>query len=374
MEKFDANLAMKKLVKPKIEFSMDDFISGLIWIPLSASEMYLVASSSSGAVTVYDVVKNKQIWSIENAHKGDVLNLVRCGGQRFATTGQDGKIKVWDITKPNEALTTIDCGRHWIEQVVYSQELERLAAGVGNALRVYSMKQGEEGKLLKEFAARSSTISALRLNPRKNLLHSTSYGEIVLNDIETLEEIKKFQWKGSFIGIEYSLDGDLLACAMQESCVHLCSTKTGMQVNLEGFHTKPTAVSWDKTGSLLCVNSWKFAPVFWLEDPTVKMDQLNDDDDIDFIVDQLPVSQPDLVQAAQFSHHGARLAVGCKAGVVQVFEMKKDTKKKKLSKQLIASYIAPGADNSAVVTIQWTNKDDMIAVGFENGRVIVFGF
>lgn len=85
--------------------------------------------------------------------------------------------------------------------------------------------------------------------------------------------------------------------------------------------------------------------------------------------------QPDLVQATQFSHHGARLAVGCKAGVVQVFEIIKESKKKKLRKQLLASYIAPTQhDNSGVVTIQWTNKDDMIAVGFENGRVVVFGF
>lgn len=202
MEKFDANLAMKKLVKPKIDFSTDDFVSGLVWITLSASEIYLVASSSSGTVTVYDVLKNKQIWSIKNAHKGDVLSLVRCGGQRFATTGQDGKIKVWDITKPNEALTTIDCDRHWIEHVVYSQELERLAAAVGTNLHVYSMKQGEEGKLLKEFPARSSTISALRLNPRKNLLHSTSYGEIALNDIETLEEVKKFQVRSTLLGLQ----------------------------------------------------------------------------------------------------------------------------------------------------------------------------
>ncbi len=199
MEKFDANLAIKKLVKPKIDFTLDDFVSGLVWITLSASEMYLVASSSSGAVTVHDVVKNKQIWSIGQAHKGDVLNLVRCGGHRFATTGQDGKIKIWDVTKPSQALFTIDCGRHWIEHVVYSHELERLAAAVGTNLRVYSMKHGEEGKLIKEYPARSSTISALRLNPRKNLLHSTSYGQVFLTDLETLEEVKEFEVRSRYL-------------------------------------------------------------------------------------------------------------------------------------------------------------------------------
>ncbi len=58
-----------------------------------------------------------------------------------------------------------------------------------------------------------------------------------------------------------------------------------------------------------------------------------------------------------------------------MFEIIKESKKKKLRKQLLASYVAPTQDeNSGVVTIQWTNKDDMIAVGFENGTVIVFGF
>src|SRR5687768_9439237 len=89
MEKFDANTVTKKLVSPKVNFSLDDFISGLVWIPLSASEIFLVASSSSGALTVYDVANNKPLWSIDQAHKGDVLTLVRCGGQRFATSGQD---------------------------------------------------------------------------------------------------------------------------------------------------------------------------------------------------------------------------------------------------------------------------------------------
>ncbi|MBP5977968.1 hypothetical protein HW132_36060 [Brasilonema sp. CT11] len=145
-------------------------------------------------------MKNKQIWSIEHAHKGDVLSLVRCGGHLFATRGQDGKIKVWDLTKTNEALSTIICGQHWIEHVSYSQELERLAVAVGTNLRVYSMKKGEEGTLLKEFPARSSTISALRLNPRKNLVYSTSYGEIILTDIETLQEVKKFEVRESSVG------------------------------------------------------------------------------------------------------------------------------------------------------------------------------
>jgi NADH dehydrogenase FAD-containing subunit len=79
------------------------------------------------------------------------------------------------------------------------------------------------------------------------------------------------------------------------------------------------------------------------------------------------------VQAVQFSHHGARVAVGCKGGVVQIFEIKKDQQKKKLQKQLVASYVSPAQENSGVVSIKWTNKDDLIAVGFESGRVVVFG-
>lgn len=57
-----------------------------------------------------------------------------------------------------------------------------------------------------------------------------------------------------------------------------------------------------------------------------------------------------------------------------MFEIIKESKPKKLRKQLLASYVAPAQDNTGVVSIQWTNKDDLIAVGFENGRVIVFGF
>ncbi|MBP5977969.1 hypothetical protein HW132_36065 [Brasilonema sp. CT11] len=86
----------------------------------------------------------------------------------------------------------------------------------------------------------------------------------------------------------------------------------------------------------------------------------------------MPIAQPDLVQAAQFSHHGARLAIGCKGGVVQVWDVLKE--KKKLRKQLLAAYVAPNQENSGVVNIQWTNKDDLIAVGFESGRVVVFEF
>lgn len=193
METFDANAAVKKLICPKVDFALDDFISGLVWIPLSASEIYLIASSSSGSIIVYNIVKNQMQWTVDHAHKGDVLALVRCGGHRFATSGQDGKIKIWDVSSPKEVLHTIDCGKNWIEHVVYSQELERLVASVGPILRVWSMKQGEIGKLLKEFPPRSSTISCLRLNSRKNILYSSSYGEVFATDIETLEHDSNFK-------------------------------------------------------------------------------------------------------------------------------------------------------------------------------------
>lgn len=96
---------------PSVDFvSVDDFVPGLVWAPLSASEIYLLPFSLPIQLLCMNVKKSKQIWL-----KGHTLTKARCWvryvvveSQRFATIGQDGKSRFG-----MSASQAKRCSRYW---------------------------------------------------------------------------------------------------------------------------------------------------------------------------------------------------------------------------------------------------------------------
>jgi WD40 repeat protein len=68
------------------------------------------------------------------------------------------------------------------------------------------------------------------------------------------EPFQTFGWKGSLIAMAVSPDGGVVACGGQDQTVHFWRRTTGSDARMSGYTSKPAALCFDATGTLLATS------------------------------------------------------------------------------------------------------------------------
>lgn len=236
--------------------TVDDYAIAGGW---AESGQILVVGDTAGSVHAFEGTSGKVAWSRAHVHEGGLLCLaVHPREPVFATAGQDGRLLLWSMADGQVRHET-DVGRDWVETMAWSPDGRRLAISCGRIACVF----GKDGSELWRSQPHPSTVRAIAWSGSDELA-TASYGQVAFFDAATGESRQTLGWTGSLVSMVLSPDGGIVACGSQDNSVHFWRRTTAEDSMMSGYPGKPSALSFDASGTLLAtgggpvVTVWSF--------------------------------------------------------------------------------------------------------------------
>ncbi len=210
----------------------------------SADERALVIAGGQGALLWLDVAANAPRRLAE--HAGGVLAVAwRGGSQQFASSGQDGEVRLWEAR--GGAVKLIHAAAQWSERLAFSGHGRWLAVATGRELRVFDA----EGTVRAQLAPQAAVIAALAWRPKLNELAALGNGGARIHRLEPEPQTREFSLQGACLSASWSPDGRILASGMQDGSVHYWNIASGSQSQMRGYGAKVALTSWSASSRLL---------------------------------------------------------------------------------------------------------------------------
>lgn len=333
---------------------LEDYLNTFRWRP---QHNQLLIGTADGQAALLDINETSSFQKWEAHPMGTLAVAWSQDGKYFATGGQDGKLRLYQMNQDDsdfQEITSCDGGGMWVEHLAWSPHQNLLASAAGKSLRIWDT----QGQLLNEFEGHDNTIAGLGWHPNlEGQLATTSYNGLRRYRLGEKRPTRSFKWKGSSLKLFWSPDGKYIASATQDSTVHVWESKNGNDVQMPGYPVKPTVQAWDKnsrylaTGGSQDVVIWDFSG----KGPAGSEPKILS-------------SHSDYLGALAFQHCGNRLASGCRDGLVLVW----DTSSLDLDlNQNQPEWICRLTDD-AIIHLAWSHNDQFLAVAGESGSIQIY--
>ncbi len=329
-------------LRPQWQAEIPDYVIGLRWSPDGA---VIAAAAVSGPIVLFDSRTGQILHRLAGHEFGTTAIGFGRDGSRFASCGQDGKIRLWDLVDGQERLA-LDGGAAWVEHLAWCPVDDVLATSAGRKLRLWDA----EGRLLREYPPHTSTIADIQWKPRSRELASASYGCVSIWTPDRGEPLRRFEWKGSQLVLAWSPDGRFLATGDQDCTVHFWIIRTGEDLQMSGYQRKVRELAWNSTSRYLATGGGD-TPCVW--DCSGKGPAGT--------TPAMLTGHIAPVSALVYQHAGPLLASGGEDSLLAVWLPERTTK------PLAMSVLKCG-----LTCLAWSPDDKYLATGQENGSIMVF--
>ena len=307
----------------------------------------LIICDAAGGVFVFDGKSGKVIWSQEQVHENGILSTaIHPSINKFATGGQDGKVIIWN-THQNKKEKVIDLGNGWIENLSWSKDGEMLAVSCSKAVYVYN----NEGNEIWKSDNHNSTVSNLAWTINKELATSC-YGKVSFFDGVSGKIKQKLEWKGSLISMVLSPNSDVVVCGSQDNTIHFWRRSKEQDSMMSGYPLKPSALSFDETGSYLATGGSEEVTVW-----SFKGNGPEGTSPLSLKLHTKPIT------SLAFANRGMVLASGSRDGTVVLWDLKSENEENGLSETSVSD---------AVSKLYWSPDDKALAGLDRQGGVTVW--
>jgi WD40 repeat protein len=333
-----AKQSLSFALEPRASLAFDDFVADCAW---SADGRFLAVAGGEGKVGLASITDQPELLTIGAHLLGTLCVAWQPRSQRFATSGQDGAIALWDAAtatqfkrwKPAVAAT---------QALAYSPNAELLASAAGKVVSLWS----PAGEKVHDFAPvafdRPGTDIGVALN-----------GEIAVHRVEKSRyETRRYKWPAACLTVNFSGNGRFLASGMADGSLHFWNRSTGKDSQMRGYEGKVQLVGWSDNSRYLasCTGNdvvlWDFSgrgpegtrPIV-LSGHTERVDSFHWQPGGEHLVTggrdwRLSLWRPGKAQqpidvqmvdseisAVRWSQDGKRVAVGEKQGRISVFDL-----------------------------------------------------
>ena len=325
---------------------VDDYALDCGWI---CQGRYLLVADVAGGLSAFSGDSGERIWQKQGLHQEGLLAVsIHPDGDRFATSGQDGCVLIWDSNQ-GDLMHSIQPGKAWVEHLAWSADGDHLAVAASKTVHIYT-GDGEERWRTEEHP---STVSAIAWS-RPDELATASYGQVCFHDITRQQVGQKLQWQGSLISMVLSPGGDIVACGSQDNSVHFWRRSTGLDAEMTGYPGKPSQLAFDQSGRFLATGG-SDQIIVW---------NFQGDGPEGSLPGQL-VLHPEPITTLAFAHEGLILASGSRDGSVFVWLLDQNGDGNPLGGAFTAERIS---------SLSWNPNDTVLAATDANGGVAVWPF
>ena len=295
----------EQLLKRSWSIELTDHVISTAWI---ASGDKIAAAVVSGPIVIADAVTGRILHTLHGHGFGTTAVGWQPGTDVLASTGQDGKAKLWNTTT-GECSRELVGGAAWVELLAWHPAGKLFATAAGKSVRVWTA----DGDMVREFKEHPASVLDLAWKPGTSLLGAATYGGIFVYDPTLDEPVRKYDWKGSPLVLVWSPDGRLLAHGNQDSTVHFWFADADTPLQMHGFPTKVRELSFDSTSRYLATGGGAAACVWDCGGPGPEGRKPQ------MLMDEVGESEASLT-ACRWQHRGFRIAGTFADGAVRVWQ------------------------------------------------------
>lgn len=342
------HLAINKIAESKNEYAiwsalLDDYILDVAW---NSNDTKIAVATASGKVCVYDVLSGNLLFTVL-AHRHGLMSLTKSPVKDvFATTGQDGFIRLFNFESPIP-VAEIKSKAQWVSFVRWNHNGKYFASSENSTVRVFT-KTGEE---INSFTMHESTVSGIEWKLNSNMFATSCYGGVRIFDAEKPEPIDFLEWKNSMLSLSWSPDGKFIGCGTQDSRVHFFPLpyQDGSDFEMNGYRGKVKILEWTTDAKYFLTNCWNEI-VIW------KFNGKSPQGQTPII---LSGSLSKVTQAA-FQGNQTFLATGDELGMILFYDV-----------EIGEKFITGVKLKNEISSLKWSNKNNLLAAGTSQGELVI---
>jgi WD40 repeat protein len=230
-------------LKPLTQCEVGDFPVDAQFSPNARA---MVVACGDGEIKRVNLDDEKTRVATLGQHAGGALALAwQSAGQLFASSGQDGEVRLWDARTGTGHC--IHAEAEWSEQLAFSSSGALLAVATGKRLTIYDAAGAEAAA----FNDHPGTISAIAWKPKSTEIAAVFNGGARIHSAQPPTQTLELPWKGACLTAGWSPDGRLLASGLQDGSVHFWYVAAGKQSEMKGYGSKVRLTSWNAAGRFL---------------------------------------------------------------------------------------------------------------------------
>jgi WD40 repeat protein len=342
MQRKDKPKPSQQPLKTLWRAAMDDHPIGLAWSP---DGNLLAVAGVSGPITLYDG-ENGAVRHRLSGHTLDTMAISWHKDSRIlVSVGQDGRVRLWDTVTGAQTVEMAG-GAGWVERVAFSPTSDWLVSAAGRKLRLWN----RTGEMICEYPDANSTITDIKWRSDGKQFAISAYNGVVLYDPTHSEPLRRFEWQGSTLTLEWSPDGSYIATGDQDSTVHFWMTETGQDLQMWGYETKVLELAWSfnnrylATGGGTQVVVWDCSGKGPANTKPIMLE-----------------GHQGLIKHLKFQHEGNLLTSGGNDGMLGIWRVEKKK----------SALLTSAVFKDPIAGIAWSPDDRCIAVVDEIGTVSV---
>lgn len=228
--------------------ALESHIVDLRW---SADRRTLVAGGIEGEVGIIDVSTGEFVrrW---DAHTFGLASVALSpNGERIATCGHDGAMRIWNLLDGSLAAEC-ELSDRWGVRAEYSPSGRSIGVAAGKTVSMFDAN----GALVRALPALKNTVSDIAWMPQTNagkseVLASSGYGGVHLWRADLDVRANLFSWRGSSLVLAWSPDARYIATGDQDCTVHFWIVATGKDLEMSGYPIKVQELAWSEDSRFL---------------------------------------------------------------------------------------------------------------------------
>ncbi len=240
-----AKQSLSFALEPRAQAAFDDYVVDCAWAPDGKS---LALAGGEGKVALARVSEASLTVEVIGEHMLGTLALAwQPRASRFATSGQDGAIALWDAAKGTAV-------KRWrpaptpTQALCFAPGADLLASAAGKTVTLWRT----DGEPAHAFAPAATSAVALQFDRPGTDLGVALNGEIAVHRIENSRyETRRYKWPAACLTVNFSGNGRYLATGMADGTLHFWNRSTGKDSQMRGYDGRLELVGWSDNSRYL---------------------------------------------------------------------------------------------------------------------------
>lgn len=225
--------------------AIEDFPTAMSWVPDGSA---LIVGGGEGGI--FGVARDGAVQKLGEHAPGVLRVAVQPGGALFASSGQDGSVRLWSLSAGGTAEPQIiHRSKGWPAGLAWRADGAALAFAAGKDVLVFSA----DGALVTTLGGHTVTLSQLVWRGRGEII-ATGNGALFVDGVDT-GKVEQFVLEGTPLSLALSPDLKIAASGLADGTVNFRYINNRKRSRMSGYDGKVDQTEWSASSRYLATAS-----------------------------------------------------------------------------------------------------------------------